>query len=192
MIALGSLVAVFGIAGIYSSARIYMVPARPSWNNARTPIAFFSSAFLLGPLATLFLFAWQNVGAIHELPLQNGAGLVGKSLVAVILVAGLFQLGSILVKLFYILSREEHEMRGTAKLLTQWFRYPFLSRIGALLLTLIGVPLTLLGLLQPSAGTSSAPFWIGGLLFLALGSELLGRYLFFVTVVPKNRPEGYF
>ncbi len=189
-VGLGLLVAATGIAGIYSSAKIYMVPARPSWNNVRTPIAFFSTAFLLGPLATLLLFAWQSRNLSVPL-LENGGGLIGKALVGIILVAGLSQLGSILVKLFYILSREEHEMRGTAKLLTQWFRYPFLSRIGSLLITLIGIPLTLIGLLSPS-GTSGTAIWLGTLLGLALSSELLGRYLFFVTVVPKNRPEGYF
>ena len=91
-------------------------------------------------------------------------------------------MASILAKLFYILSREEQELRGTAQLLTRWFRYPFLARLGSLILTLIGVP-SLLGL---------APAWIGVFLGMALMSELLGRYLFFVTVVPKNRPEGYF
>lgn len=172
MIGLGGLVALTGIAGIYSSAKIYMVPARPSWNNIRTPIAFFSTAFLLGPLATLLLAAWQK-----------GVGTIAMFLVGIILIAGLFQIGSILIKLFYILSREEHELRGTAKLLTQWFRTPFLVRIGFLLVTLIGIPFTLLG---------ASPSWVGGLLFIALMSELLGRYLFFVSVVPKNRPEGYF
>lgn len=188
-VGLGILVAATGIAGIYCSARIYMVPARPSWNNVRTPIAFFSTAFLLGPLATLLLF---TVGIIRTSPLENGAALLGKILVGIILVAGLFQMGSILVKLFYILSCEEHELRGTAKLLTQWFQYPFLGRIGSLLITLVGIPLTLLGLLNPAGGSALLPFWIGVLLLIALGSELLGRYLFFVTVVPKNRPEGYF
>ena len=186
---LGSLVALTGVAGIYSSARIYMVPARPSWNNIRTPVAFFSTTFLLGPLATLLLFAWQSRVTSVSL-LQNGGALISKSLVGIILVGGLAQLSSILVKLFYILSREEHELRGTAQLLTQWFRIPFLSRIGLLLVTLIGVPLTLVGLLQPSV--SSVSLWIGILLGFALMSELLGRYLFFVSVVPKNRPEGYF
>lgn len=190
MAILGGLVILTGITGIYSSARIYMVTARPSWNNARTPIAFFSTALLLGPLAILLLFAWQSRAASIPL-LGNGGGLIGKSLVGIVLAAGLCQLGSILVKLFYIMSREEHELRGTAKLLTQWFRYPFLSRIGTLLIALLGIPLTLLGLLESNGG-GSVPFWIGGLLSLALASELLGRYLFFVTVVPKNRPEGYF
>ncbi len=186
---LGILVALTGITGIYCSAKIYMVPARPSWNTPRTPIAFFATTLLLGPLATLFLFALRGMQPAF---LTNGVSLVIKALVGIILIAGLVQLGYILVGVFYLLSREEHEMRGTAKLLTQWFRYPFLSRIGSLLLALVGLPLALLGLLQPGAGIGSTPFWIGVFLILAFAGELLGRYLFFVTVVPKNRPEGYF
>lgn len=191
MLGLGALVVITGLVGIYCSARIYMVPARPSWNNIRTPIAFFSTGFLLGPLVTLLLFTWQSETNSRAL-FQVGGDVVGKSIVGIILVAGIFQLSSILVKFFYILSREEHELRGTAKLLIEWFRYPFLFRIGSLLLTLIGLPLTLVALLQPEGWNQSVSFWIASFLFLALVSELLGRYLFFVSVVPKNRPEGYF
>lgn len=175
MESLGVLVAATGIAGVYSSAKIYMVPARPSWNNIRTPIAFYATAFLLGPLAALFTLVWQTG--------SNGSGLIGKVLVALVLSAGFCQFGSIFVKLFYILSREEHELRGSAKLLTQWFRIPFLSRIGTLLLALLGTPFILFG---------GAIFVVGAIFTLTLFSELLGRYLFFVSVVPKNRPEGFF
>lgn len=187
----GILVVLSGLAGIYSSARIYMVPARPSWNSIRTPIAFFSTALILGPLAILLIFSWQSRQTAIPL-LENGGGLISKFLVLTILTAGLCQLGSILTKLFYILSQEEHELRGTARLLTQWFRYPFLTRLGLLFVSLLGVPLALLGLLASDSGGGTVPFWIGAILFMAMASELLGRYLFFVTVVPKNRPEGYF
>lgn len=183
---LGGCVAFFGIAGIYSSARIYMVPARPSWNNARTPIAFFSTAFLLGPLATLFIFFWQ----LKTVSFGKGQA-ISTSLVSLLLMAGLFQLGSILVKLFYLLSRDDHELRGSAKLLTQRFRIPFLSRMGSLMITLVGIPLALLGF-QSQGSREWISFWLGGFLILSLASELVGRYLFFVTVVPKNRPGGYF
>ena len=109
-----------------------------------------------------------------------------------ILAAGFLQLGALLATFFYILSRDEHELRGTAKLLIQRFRLFLLVRIGALVLTLVGVPLGLLGLMPGTASMQAISLWMAGLLALALGSELLGRYLFFVTVVSKNRPEGYF
>ncbi len=192
MIGLGACVAATGIAGIYSSARIYMVPARPSWNNSRTPIAFFSTAFLLGPLFTFLIFSWQFTHTPLSL-LENGGGLVRNILIGLIVGAGLLQLGAILIKLFYILSREESELRGTARLLTQWFRVPFLLRLACLVLAAVSVPLAALGLVpKDSFIASSTPLWIAVILVLALTGELLGRYLFFVTVVPKNRPEGYF
>src|SRR5215469_7592513 len=42
--ALGVLAAVFGVAGILASARIYLVPARPAWNTVHTPIDFLLSS----------------------------------------------------------------------------------------------------------------------------------------------------
>lgn len=180
---LGVLVILAGVGGIYSSAKIYMVPARPSWNNLRTPVAFFATAFLVGTMATFSVFVWQ--APLESLTLLTGGGaLIGKGFIALILMAGLVQFGSILIKLFYILSREEYELRGSAKLLTQRFRTPFLIRIGSLLMPLVGIPLASVG--KPNF------FWMGTLFAMTLASELLGRYLFFVTVVPKNRPEGYF
>ncbi|MEW6776405.1 MAG: DmsC/YnfH family molybdoenzyme membrane anchor subunit, partial [Bdellovibrionota bacterium] len=38
--AIGALVALSGLAGVYASACIYRVPARPSWNTPRTQAAF--------------------------------------------------------------------------------------------------------------------------------------------------------
>lgn len=189
---LAGLVGVAGIAGIFSSARIYMVPARPSWNNCRTPIAFFATALVLGPLATLTLFA-AYAGPFSTLIRTNGTGIVGQLLVAIVLAAGLVQLASILIKLLYLLSHEEPELAGSAHLLTQWFKIPFLLRLLSLFCLLLGLPLTLTAWSDPSPAfdLSSAP-WVATLFVLATLSELLGRYLFFVTVVPKNRPEGFF
>lgn len=190
MLAIGCVVLVFGILGIYSSARIYMVPARPSWNNIRTPIAFFATSLILGPLVTLWIFAWQ--ARVHSVVLlASGAAIIAIILVAVILIAGLMQLASILIKLFYILSRDDHELRASAKLLTQNFRFVFLVRLGLLVISLLGIALSLIGLMQPNGWSPIIVFWICGFLFMSLLSELLGRYLFFVSVVPKNRPEGY-
>src|SRR5205807_2527141 len=42
-----------GVAGVYASARLYLVPARPVWNSGRTPAAFFATAASTGPLLAL-------------------------------------------------------------------------------------------------------------------------------------------
>ncbi len=45
----GSTVAMFGIASIFTMSKIYMISARPFWNHPHTWISFFASAFVLGP-----------------------------------------------------------------------------------------------------------------------------------------------
>ncbi|MGH9494784.1 MAG: DmsC/YnfH family molybdoenzyme membrane anchor subunit, partial [Candidatus Sulfotelmatobacter sp.] len=47
---LGALTTIFGAAGITASAFIYLVPARPSWNNKFTIADFFLTGAILGPL----------------------------------------------------------------------------------------------------------------------------------------------
>ncbi len=45
---LGASAVAVGFAGIAASARIYMVPARPSWNRANTMVAFLLTALVAG------------------------------------------------------------------------------------------------------------------------------------------------
>jgi DMSO reductase anchor subunit len=45
--------AVAGIAGAYASARLYIVPGRPSWNSPLTVVRFFATVTALGGAVTL-------------------------------------------------------------------------------------------------------------------------------------------
>jgi DMSO reductase iron-sulfur subunit len=192
-IALSVLVILFGFAGVYASAKIYMVPARPSWNTPRTLINFIATSFLLGPLTALLVYAWNAKYLEISFPLaQAGALSVGKLLVIFILTAGFFQLLGILVKLFFTVYQENTELKGSAKLLMGRFRVPFLFRLASLIAVLLIIPFGLLDFAVSSGnGIASATQWVTFAIFLALGSELIGRYLFFVTVVPKNRPDVF-
>ena len=42
---------VLGLALVWSMSMVYMVPAMPAWNTIATPLAFFTTTFLLGALA---------------------------------------------------------------------------------------------------------------------------------------------
>ncbi|MEW6777838.1 MAG: hypothetical protein AB1405_16185, partial [Bdellovibrionota bacterium] len=119
-------------------------------------------------------------------PASENAGLPA-FLSAAVLLAGFIQLGGILVKLLASLQAEDPERAASAKLLTGRFRNVFLVRLGSLLLALLFVPVAALAHIPPLPAALTLTL----LATLALGSELVGRYLFFVTVVPKNRPEGY-
>lgn len=192
-VALSSLVVIFGFAGVYSSARIYMVPARPSWNTPRTLVNFAATCFLLGPLMALTVYAWNAKFMGISFPLSQADSLsIGKLLVIFILAAGFFQLFGILVKLFHMVYLDEPELKGSARLLMGRFRWPFLIRLASLTAVLGITPFVLLDLVTSSGnGMAAAAQWVTFVILLALFSEMLGRYLFFVTVVPKNRPDAY-
>lgn len=62
MIACGSA----GLLLVWSMARIYMIPTIPAWNSPSTPIAFFSSVFLLGVPLILAILAWRFPDILHH------------------------------------------------------------------------------------------------------------------------------
>ena len=72
------------------------------------------------------------------------------------------------------------ELQGTARLLSTTFRAHFIAR---------GVLLALGGVVLPLVATGSGLMRTA--LLLTLAAEILGRYLFFVTVVPKHMASPY-
>ncbi len=166
-----------GTAGVYASARLYLVPARPVWNSGRTPAAFFATAAAAGPLAALLCTDPVAVGRGWALGLLGAAaaGVVAQLLVHARLLA-------------VVRRAADHQHRGTAELLAGRFRGLVQARLAA-----AGAGLALL------AFTATAPIgdsaWVGRLAtaaaVVALG-ELAGRYLFYVTVVPYRVAGGFF
>jgi len=140
--------AAVGVAGVFASGRLYVVPGRPSWHTPLTIAAFFLTALATGPLLTgLPALAAAAVGAQLVVWLAN------------------------LVRL----SRDDRrEWNGTVAL----YRHPFGW------LTALRWALALAGAV---AGFAWLPL---GFALIATG-ELIGRYLFYVTVVPLNMPGSF-
>jgi DMSO reductase iron-sulfur subunit len=138
--------AALGFAGVTASALIYLVPARPAWNSKRTIADFYLTALLLGPL---FL-------AAMGIP-------VGRA--AVLSAAGAQLLNQVL-RLLWLSSSDEFELRASARLLTGELRRLLAARFALLIGCCFAPPVAAL--------------------LLALAGELVSRYLFFVSVVPKN------
>ncbi len=175
-----------GLAGVYCSSMIYRVPARPGWNSVKTTVDFFSVAFILGP-ATFSLsvvlsdFIWDTHGfyltesakvaaAIAGLMLMFNAGLQGKF-------AQLWR------------KSEMHELRGCSHLyLVRFLPFRVLRNIvGAIgLIALIAI---VSGATAPGSGASVTTSGLA--LMSLLVFCLMQRYLFFVTVVPKNIPGNF-
>ena len=159
--AAGLLTVLAGIAGVTSSARIYMVKARPAWYTAYTIAEFFATALLLGPLFVKMLApgSWISYAA------AIGAGT---------------QLATQLLKFLWLSRTDVFELRASSLLLSGRLQNLFVTRLAGLVLA---------GMLLPVMATRG---WIIALAFaLALGGEWLGRYLFFVSVVPKNMAAAF-
>jgi DMSO reductase anchor subunit/ferredoxin len=135
-----------GLAGVFCSARIYMVPARPAWNSWRTAAEFY--------LTTLFL------GAI-----------LAKS-VKLAFAAAVLQALLQCARMVWLRTSAELELRQSGRLLRHDLYRLFLLRI-ALLIAAPWMPLPLA-------------------VAVGLAAELCGRYLFFVTVAPRNMAATFF
>jgi formate dehydrogenase iron-sulfur subunit len=161
--AAGFATTMFGIAGVTCSARIYMVRARPAWNSRYTLAEFFSTGLLLGPLFV------------------SAMGVSGEPWIAWTAAAGgATQLLTQTLK-FLWMSRSEHfELRASSLLLSGRFHRLFLTRMGLLVIAGIAAPV-------------SAPFGISSIaiLTIALANEWLGRWLFFISVVPKSMAAAF-
>jgi len=159
--ALGLFTVLLGICGVGASARLYLVPGRPAWNSYVTLAEFASTGALLGTCGANILTG----GAVS-------------ARYAVLWAFG-FALIKTVLKLARLARSNVHELRGSWQLLTTTFSNLFLIRC---LLPCIGLALLPL----------AAAGWVRlAIAALMISGELIGRYLFFVTVVPANMASGY-
>jgi DMSO reductase anchor subunit/ferredoxin len=109
-----------GLAGIYCSARIYMVPARPAWNTPLTLADFYLTALTLG--SSLLL----------------AAGLISTPLP--VLFALLAEFTLLLYRRRVFALSPVHELRSAAGLLDNQLRPVFIFRLAFLVAALIALP----------------------------------------------------
>ncbi|MGC2399405.1 MAG: DmsC/YnfH family molybdoenzyme membrane anchor subunit [Acidobacteriaceae bacterium] len=158
---LGALTAFLGICGVSASARLYLVPGRPAWNSPLTIAEFASTTALLGAASANIL---THGGA-------NAKYVVLWFCLCAFAVAG--------CKLARLARARVHELRGSWQLLLNVLQNHLLIRF-----------------ILPCAGLALLPFaavtWIPvAIAALMTAGELLGRYLFFVSVVPTNMAREY-
>ena len=175
---IGALTVAVGIAGVTSSACIYRVPSRPAWNTPYTLLQFNLTAAVLGPL-----FA-AVVGGGNLRWLAIGAATMASA-----------QFVLLALRLFRCISSDSLELRGTARLLSTVLAGRLVLRGVLLALGAVALPLLAAGpqLLTPNAPTGSmagAAVMVAALA-LATTAEIVGRYLFFVSVVPKHLAAPY-
>ena len=189
MSGLGALVVLTGLAGVYASAKIYLVPARPAWNTVRTPLRFFLTGFILGPLFALAVYAAFIPAQVRGLSLNAPVF----AFLTVAALAGFVQLLVLLARLFSMHTETSDELYASSFLLVHRFKKYFVARLALLALGSFIFPFALFVVLQSGDPARVVFLGLGLACFLcSLAGELLGRYLFFVTVVPKNMPGSFF
>jgi formate dehydrogenase iron-sulfur subunit len=164
----GAVTVLLGIAGVTASACIYRVPSRPAWNTHFTLLQFNLTAGILGPLFAAAI----GVGQTRWLAVAAAA-----------MAGGQFTL--LALRFLRCIASDSLELRGTARLLSTVLRNTLLLR-GALL----AAGAVVLPLLVSGAGIGPGVVMAIALV-LALAGEILGRYLFFVSVVPKHMAAPY-
>ena len=165
----GALTVALGLAGVTASACIYRVPARPAWNSRFTVLQFNLTAAILGPLFAAAAVAgatpWLAIGAASMAAAQ----------------ATVFAL-----RFFRAVASDSLELKGTARLLSTVLANRLVLR-GLLLATgAIALPLFATGLAD---GPGRLLMLVA--LLVALAAEIVERYLFFVSVVPKHLAAPY-
>jgi Fe-S-cluster-containing dehydrogenase component/DMSO reductase anchor subunit len=170
--AVGALTAVLGFAGVTASACIYRVPARPSWNSRHTVAHFNLTAGILGPLFAAVIGA----GDPRWLAVASAAFAT-------------LQIGVFAVRFFTCNASDNLALRGTARLLSSELAVRVVLRGLLLVVGAIALPLMAAGTFAPAW----LPQWavLGLALLVAAGAEILGRYLFFVSVVPQHQAAPY-
>ncbi|SPE39072.1 4Fe-4S ferredoxin, iron-sulfur binding domain protein [Candidatus Sulfopaludibacter sp. SbA3] len=152
-----------GLAGVACSARIYMVRARPAWDSGYTATEFFATALLLGPL-------FVRVMVASDAPWIGWAAAAG----------GAVQLAGQAMKFLWLTRSETFELRASSLLLSGSLRRAFLLRMAILVAA---------GIVAPLVCTRTPA--LAAAFLLALSGEFLGRWLFFVSVVPKSMAAAF-
>jgi formate dehydrogenase iron-sulfur subunit len=160
----------FGIAGVVASSFIYLVPARPAWNMAHTPLDFLLSAAVLGstsaPLLSCTASRMTSLPLFQRFPLSSVHLAVWPAILAVT-----FWVANQGVRLVRLHRAALFERRATASLLNT-------PKLRAFLITSFALVATSCALvLRQDYGLAC---------LAALAGILLSRYLFFVSVVPLN------
>ncbi len=161
--AIGAATLAFGFGGVTASACIYRVPSRPAWNTPLTLVQFNLTALTLGPLFAAAV----------------GAG-AGRLLTVAAAIAAGSQLVVLATKFFNLSGSDSIEQRASSKLLATTFRGHLIAR---------GVLLALGAIALPLFTSQPAVTWTA--FALAVASETIGRYLFFVSAVPTHLVAPY-
>ena len=174
---------VMGPLGLYCMYRCYRIAARPFWNHWHTAGAFCASALILGSLVVGLILG----GALWLEGSQEILPLLG--LLAIPLVLGLIlQAASLFFHIRHIKERGEEASVSYVLMTTRYGKTTLARLVGVGTLTLLSVIFTIGAI--PSGGWGLV-LW-GTMWAAAIASEIVGRALFYVLVIPTTIPGAFF
>ena len=156
----GWVATIIGVIAVYSSAKIYMIPAYPAWDGVSTLFAFFLTSLLLGPL---------YVAAILAIKKELSVNMSRFSIAALVLTAILS------VVYFSSLLAGLPEAVETAKLT---FKHVFFW----IRIVMVAVAFGLLVLAYKNCKWRNVKVYSIAFAVLFVG-EFLGRFLFYETAI---------
>lgn len=175
--------ALSGIYGIYAQSMIYRIKARPSWDRVSTTKRFLGTSYtgfiLIGFLLTL-----------------QGFGSSAMAILSLTLLVAFYQILVIYEeKTFYrYLNDKEknfYQLNKTKYLLQNNFAKHLKLRYYTLIVSGIGLPMLSIILLANQSELSAVNL-LGVSFIIATCSELLGRYIFYVSTVPLGLAGNFF
>lgn len=175
-ILLGGFTSLFGVASVYSMARLYMLRTLSNWNVNNTLLSFFTTTFLLGSLAAGCILTFQalQTATSPELPPEHWHLL--RTTLSNLAWVWFLLLGVLLISL--VLGSAQSPKNFNSEAVRRQ------NRILLLRLALNFSGAGILGWLTYQQATTPAPESHLALLILAafglvLLGEILGRYLFY-------------
>jgi Fe-S-cluster-containing dehydrogenase component/DMSO reductase anchor subunit len=188
-----ALVAIAGLAGVFSSAMIYAATQREFWNLPRSLARFWLTMVILGPAAcwlSLAAAAVMNTG----ISFRESAREVGGVLCSTLVAAMAIKLTAEAAVFRHLLGRRSTSMKRSARLMKGELSKIVLARFSCGLLGGIVMPGLLHDVVLASGrdGNSAMLKVIAvAILFIScLIGELLERYLFFAAVAVPRMPMG--
>jgi len=162
-LAAGAVAAVLGVTAVFSSARLYTVAARPMWNSVHTFLEFYLSAAFTGTFVSALFIPGMQV-ALSQAAAWAALAITMQQA----------------IKFVWLWRSPVFELRASAELLR--YRFPRLFALRIYAPPALAIALLLL----------HQHLWIRfACIATAITFEIAGRYLFFVTVVPKNMAAPY-
>ncbi len=175
-----ALAVISGTVGLFYMIKCYRIPARPFWNHWQTATAFVSSSVTLGGFI---------LGTLAMLNTDTSDAMIGITHIVGTLIA--LGVGAELLGLYFHAKRNktaEDEGAASHYVLTTTYGKTYQLRNALLAVTAV---LALALAILPLGIVTAVVIWCA-LFSTALASQLIGRALFYVLVIPTTMPGAFF